>query len=201
MKPSRARHRFSWSMICVSRSLSHGRVARCQGRRRSVKRKQKRVVLSALGVWPDGHWEIVHWKVAEGERADTWTAFWRTLPQGHHGHYGFGGQRRRQRLGECSGSASLWRGPPTCILYTRGHRPPRSPAGLAVPASRAMPGSSSFSPQCVTLLLLPLSRVAAAARVMPASGEGHSPRAALALADARSRSGRGLCPSHSEWPL
>ena len=39
-----------------------------QGRRRSVKRKQKRVVLSALGVWPDGHWEIVPWKVAEGER-------------------------------------------------------------------------------------------------------------------------------------
>jgi hypothetical protein len=31
-----------------------------QGRRRSVKRKEKRVVLSALGVWPDGHWEIAH---------------------------------------------------------------------------------------------------------------------------------------------
>jgi transposase-like protein len=46
-----------------------------QGRRRSVKRQQKRVVLSAFGVWPDGHWEIVPWKVAEGERADTWTAF------------------------------------------------------------------------------------------------------------------------------
>ena len=30
-----------------------------QGRRRSIKRKQKRVVLSALGVWPDGHWAIV----------------------------------------------------------------------------------------------------------------------------------------------
>ena len=50
-----------------------------QGRRRSVKRKQKRVVLSALGVWPDGHWEIVHWKVAEGERADTWKAFFGEL--------------------------------------------------------------------------------------------------------------------------
>jgi len=45
-----------------------------QGRRRAVKRQQKRVVLSALGVWPDGHWEIVHGKVAEGERADTWQA-------------------------------------------------------------------------------------------------------------------------------
>jgi putative transposase len=50
-----------------------------QGRRRSVKRKQKRVVLSALGVWPDGHWEIVHWQVAEGERADTWKAFFGEL--------------------------------------------------------------------------------------------------------------------------
>jgi hypothetical protein len=37
------------------------------GHRRSVKRKQKRVVLSALGVWPDGSWEIVHWKVAEAD--------------------------------------------------------------------------------------------------------------------------------------
>ncbi len=34
-----------------------------QGRRRAVKRQQKRVVLSALGVWPDGHWEIVHWQL------------------------------------------------------------------------------------------------------------------------------------------
>src|SRR5262249_22405367 len=50
-----------------------------QGRRRAVKRKQKRVVLSALGVWPDGHWEIVHWEVAEGERADTWKAFFGEL--------------------------------------------------------------------------------------------------------------------------
>src|SRR4029450_7331665 len=45
-----------------------------QGRRRSVKRTQKRVVLSALGGWPDGPWEIVHGQVAEGARADTWKA-------------------------------------------------------------------------------------------------------------------------------
>src|SRR5215470_14725635 len=50
-----------------------------QGRRRAVKRKQKRVILSALGVWPDGHWEIVHWQIAEGETADTWNAFFRAL--------------------------------------------------------------------------------------------------------------------------
>jgi len=50
-----------------------------RGRRRSVKRKQKRVVLSALGVWPDGHWEIVHWQIAEGETADTWHTFFGEL--------------------------------------------------------------------------------------------------------------------------
>jgi hypothetical protein len=37
------------------------------------------VVLSALGVWPDEHWDIVHWKMAEGERADTWKAFFGEL--------------------------------------------------------------------------------------------------------------------------
>src|SRR5215831_8071503 len=46
-----------------------------QGRRRAVKRKQKRVILSALGVWPDGHWEIVHWQIAEGENAPAWKTF------------------------------------------------------------------------------------------------------------------------------
>jgi len=50
-----------------------------QGRRRAVKRKQKRVGLSALGVWPDGPWDIGHWKGAEGERADTWQAFFGEL--------------------------------------------------------------------------------------------------------------------------
>jgi transposase-like protein len=50
-----------------------------QGRRRAVQRKQKRVVLSALGGWPDGHGEIVHWQVAEGERADTGKAFFGAL--------------------------------------------------------------------------------------------------------------------------
>ena len=50
-----------------------------RGRRRAVKRKQKRVVLSALGVWPDGHWEIVHWQIAEGETADTWHTFFGAL--------------------------------------------------------------------------------------------------------------------------
>jgi transposase-like protein len=43
-----------------------------QGRRRPTKRQHKRVVLSALRVWPDGHWEIVHWQIAEGDTTDSW---------------------------------------------------------------------------------------------------------------------------------
>jgi len=50
-----------------------------QGRRRAMKRKQKRVMLSALGVWPDGHWEIVHWQIAAGENETTWKTFFGQL--------------------------------------------------------------------------------------------------------------------------
>ena len=50
-----------------------------QGRRRAVKRKQKRVMLSALGVWPDGHWEIVPWQIAQGENEQTWKTFFGQL--------------------------------------------------------------------------------------------------------------------------
>jgi transposase-like protein len=46
-----------------------------QGRLRSVKRKEKRVVLSALGLWEDGHWEIVHWQIAPGENQACWHHF------------------------------------------------------------------------------------------------------------------------------
>jgi len=46
-----------------------------QGRRRAVKRQQQRVMLSALGVWPDGHWDIVHWQMAAGEKETTWQTF------------------------------------------------------------------------------------------------------------------------------
>ena len=53
--------------------------ADARGRRRYAKRKHKRVMLSALGVWPDGHWEIVHWQIAEGETADSWQAFFKQL--------------------------------------------------------------------------------------------------------------------------
>jgi transposase-like protein len=43
-----------------------------QGRLRAVKRKEKRVVLSALGLWDDGHGEIVHWHIATGENQAAW---------------------------------------------------------------------------------------------------------------------------------
>ena len=46
-----------------------------QGRRRAVKRKEKRVVLSALGLWDDGHWEIVHWQIARSEDQAAWHHF------------------------------------------------------------------------------------------------------------------------------
>src|SRR4029450_1955296 len=36
-------------------------------------------MLSALGVWPDGHWEIVHWQIASGENETTWTTFFGQL--------------------------------------------------------------------------------------------------------------------------
>ena len=49
------------------------------GRCRRATHKQKRVVLSALGVWPDGHWEIVHWQIATGETAETWQTFFGQL--------------------------------------------------------------------------------------------------------------------------
>lgn len=45
------------------------------GRRRTVRRKQKRVMLTALGVWDDGHWEILTWQLAHTEDAAAWSRF------------------------------------------------------------------------------------------------------------------------------
>jgi transposase-like protein len=50
-----------------------------QGRHRTVKRKEKRVILSALGVWPDSHWDIVHWQLAQGEHEPAWKTFFGQL--------------------------------------------------------------------------------------------------------------------------
>ena len=50
-----------------------------QGRWRAVKHKEKRGVLTALGLWDDGHWEIVHWQIAPGANQAAWQHFWGEL--------------------------------------------------------------------------------------------------------------------------
>jgi transposase-like protein len=50
-----------------------------QGRRRAVKRQEKRVVLTALGLWDDGHWEMGPWQVASGANQAAWQHFWGDL--------------------------------------------------------------------------------------------------------------------------
>lgn len=45
------------------------------GRKRKEKKRSKRVILTALGLWPDGHWEILHWKIAKGETTSEWETF------------------------------------------------------------------------------------------------------------------------------
>ena len=49
------------------------------GRQRPVKHKQKRVMLTALGIWDDGHWEMLTWHLAPNEEAASWSAFVGTL--------------------------------------------------------------------------------------------------------------------------
>jgi len=44
------------------------------GRKRAVKRQQQRVMLTPLGLWPDGHWEILSWHLAATENAPSWGA-------------------------------------------------------------------------------------------------------------------------------
>jgi transposase-like protein len=64
----------------ISIADAHGKRTReTQGRRRAVKRKQKRVRLSALGVWSEGHWDIVPGQMAAGENATTWQTFFGQL--------------------------------------------------------------------------------------------------------------------------
>lgn len=48
-------------------------------RRRAVRRKQKRVMLTALGVYGDGHWKILTWQLANAEDAPAWSSLLSTL--------------------------------------------------------------------------------------------------------------------------
>jgi transposase-like protein len=64
----------------ISIADAHGKMTmETQGRRRAVKRKQKRVRLSALGVWSEGHWDIVPGPMAAGENETTWQTFFGQL--------------------------------------------------------------------------------------------------------------------------
>src|SRR5262249_2392065 len=49
------------------------------GRRRAVKRRQQRVMLTTLWLWPDGPWAILSWPLADNEEATSWGAFGRGL--------------------------------------------------------------------------------------------------------------------------
>jgi transposase-like protein len=50
-------------------------VADASGRQRAVKRRQQRVMLTALGIWGEGHWEILSWHLASQEDAPAWSTF------------------------------------------------------------------------------------------------------------------------------
>jgi transposase-like protein len=49
------------------------------GHQRQVRQAQERVILTALAVWPEGHYQIFHYEVAEGENEACWLAFFDPL--------------------------------------------------------------------------------------------------------------------------
>ena len=53
------------------------------GHQRQVRQAQERVILTALAVWPEGHYQIFHYEVAEGENEACWLAFFDHLIARH----------------------------------------------------------------------------------------------------------------------
>ena len=49
------------------------------GHQRHKIRHQERVILAALGVWPDGRYYLIHYEVAVAEDAACWATFWQHL--------------------------------------------------------------------------------------------------------------------------
>lgn len=49
------------------------------GHTRQERRVQERVILAALAVWPDGHYHLLHYEVAQAEDEQSWQAFWQHL--------------------------------------------------------------------------------------------------------------------------
>jgi len=50
-----------------------------RGQQRAVTEAQKRVILAALGVWPDGRYQLLHFQVVEQETKATWRGFFDQL--------------------------------------------------------------------------------------------------------------------------
>lgn len=50
-----------------------------RGQRRPVKRREERVLLAALGVWPDGHYQILYFDVVDKETKTNWRRFFEQL--------------------------------------------------------------------------------------------------------------------------
>ena len=49
------------------------------GHERHKVRHQERVILAALGVWPDGRHYLLHYEIAVAEEASAWATFWQHL--------------------------------------------------------------------------------------------------------------------------
>jgi len=50
-----------------------------RGQQRAVTEAQKRVILAALGVWPDGRYQLLHFQVVERETKTAWQGFFGQL--------------------------------------------------------------------------------------------------------------------------
>lgn len=53
------------------------------GHTRHKVRHQERVILAALGVWPNGRYYLIHYEVAATEDAQAWASFWQHLLARH----------------------------------------------------------------------------------------------------------------------
>ena len=54
------------------------------GHLRQLRQAQERVVLTALAVWPDGTYEVLHYEIAEQEDTQGWATFFeQSISPGH----------------------------------------------------------------------------------------------------------------------
>jgi transposase-like protein len=50
-----------------------------RGQRRQEKRREDRVILAALGIWPDGHYRVFHFEIVDKETKANWKKLFRNL--------------------------------------------------------------------------------------------------------------------------